>query len=346
MKKMLVIVSLITISVFAQFVPPVGFYRGTWHNNTFGTSDSAFMTINADGGSSMLEIILDLNGNVFGGSDPAPVTMTGPYDANGFSVSGNSPTYGDLFITGYSDGTITGRLPNVPNPNIDSTTLAGTFNADTVALTYLIYNGGSVYANGVINMVKDTTVVVPVELISFSASIIDNYVELKWVTATEVNNAGFDIERKNAMNEKWKVIHFVKGFGTSTEIRNYSFVDKEVTPGKYSYRLKQVDYEGSYEYSNVVEANIKLPAKYELLQNYPNPFNPSTTIQFNLPKESFTKLEIFNVVGEKVETLVSEPLSVGIYKYKWDAGGYSSGVYFYRITTGNFVQTKKLLLTK
>jgi hypothetical protein len=346
MKKMLVIVSLISISVFAQFKPPEGFWRGTWFNNTFGTTDSAFMTSSVDESSNTLEIILDLDGNVFGGSDPDPVTMTGPYDENGFSVSGNSPTYGDIFITGSSDGTITGRLPNVPNPNIDSTTLAGTFNADTVALTYLIYFGGSVFANGVINMVRDTTVVVPVELFSFSASIIDNYVELTWVTATEINNAGFDIERKDALNKKWEVIHFVEGFGTSTEMRNYSFVDKEVYPGKYSYRLKQVDYNGSYEYSNVVEVNINLPAKYELLQNYPNPFNPSTTIQFTLPEESFTKLEIFNVVGEKIETLVSETLSAGIHKYEWNAENLVSGVYFYRLTSDNFVQIKKLVLMK
>jgi Secretion system C-terminal sorting domain len=92
--------------------------------------------------------------------------------------------------------------------------------------------------------------------------------------------------------------------------------------------------------------NKTLPKEFSLYQNYPNPFNPSTTIQFALPKESFTKLEIFNALGQKVSTLVSESLSPGIYKYKWDAGGYSSGVYFYRITTGNFVQTKKLLLTK
>ena len=89
-----------------------------------------------------------------------------------------------------------------------------------------------------------------------------------------------------------------------------------------------------------------LPKEFNLYQNYPNPFNPSTTIQFALPKESFTKLEIFNILGEKVITLVSEMLSPGAYKYKWDAGRYSSGVYFYRITAGNFIQTKKLLLMK
>ncbi len=89
-----------------------------------------------------------------------------------------------------------------------------------------------------------------------------------------------------------------------------------------------------------------LPKEFDLYQNYPNPFNPSTTIQFALPKESFTKLEIFNSLGEKVFTLISEMLSPGVYKYRWDAGKYSSGVYFYRITAGNFVQTKKLLLIK
>ena len=89
-----------------------------------------------------------------------------------------------------------------------------------------------------------------------------------------------------------------------------------------------------------------IPKEFKLYQNYPNPFNPSTTIQFALPKESFTRLEIFNVLGEKVKTLVSEMLSPGVYKYKWDAGRYSSGVYFYCINTDNFIQTKKLLLLK
>jgi hypothetical protein len=144
-------------SVFAQFNPDdfEGFWRGTWFNNTFGSTDSSFLSATFDRGAGTLEAILDLEGNVFGGSDPDPVTLTGTYSSNGFSATGNSPTYGDMILSGDGSGNMMGRMPNVPNPGIDSTTLSGTFNSTNIDLTYIVYFTGGGTADGVINMVKD-----------------------------------------------------------------------------------------------------------------------------------------------------------------------------------------------
>jgi hypothetical protein len=160
-----------------------------------------------------------------------------------------------MSLSGDGSGNMTGRMPDVPNPGIDSTTLSGTFNATNTDLTYIVYFTGGGTANGVINLVKDPT----------------------------------------------------------------SGVEKE---------------------SEIV------PDRFTLSQNYPNPFNPSTTIQFAIPEQSFVKLEIFNTLGEKVDILLSEELTVGTYKYNWNAFNLASGIYYYSLTANNFRQTKKLILLK
>jgi hypothetical protein len=155
-------VALIAFSgiLYAQFDPTdfEGFWRGTWFNNTFMSTDSAFLSVTIDQGASALEAVLDLDGNVFGGNDPDPVTLFGTYDNNGFSAMGNSSTYGDIFLSGDAAGNITGRMPNVPNPAIDSTTLSGTYTETNIDLTYIVYfTGGGGTADGIINLVKDPT---------------------------------------------------------------------------------------------------------------------------------------------------------------------------------------------
>ena len=135
-----------------------GSWRGTWFNNTFGSTDSAFLSVSIDQGASTLEAVLDLDGNVFGGSDPDPVTLTGMYDNNGFSATGTSSTYGDIFLSGDANNNMNGRMPDVPNPGIDSTTLAGMYNETNIDLAYIVYFvGGGSTADGVINLVKDPT---------------------------------------------------------------------------------------------------------------------------------------------------------------------------------------------
>ena len=190
---------------------------------------------------------------------------------------------------------------------------------------------------------------IPVELTSFTACIIYGKIRLDWTTATELNNSGFEIERRNIKEEKtndWKKIGFVNGQGTSTEIHNYNFVDDNPEAGKSYYRLKQIDFDGTYTYSNIAEVDFSLPVQFSLEQNFPNPFNPVTSIKYAISDKQFVQLKIFDAIGNEVATLVNRELSAGNYEIVFDASGLSSGVYFYKISAGNFVETKKMMLLK
>ena len=233
-----------------------GDWKGMWLNQTFSTTDSAFLNIDVNTSTNSLTMILDLDGSVFGGSDPDPATMTGNYDQNGFSVTGNSPTYGDMYFSGDAAGSITGRLPNVPNPSIDSTTLTGIYTTSLISLSYIVYfTGGSGTANGIINLNKDTT-------------------------------------------------------------------------------------------ATGVEQISESPTEFQLYQNYPNPFNPTTNIEFRTSNFGFVSLKIYDVLGNEITTLVTEDLNPGRYSVKWNASNYSSGVYFYKISTNSFTQVRKMVLIK
>jgi hypothetical protein len=187
---------------------------------------------------------------------------------------------------------------------------------------------------------------VPVELTSFSASITNNLVNLSWTTSTETNNRGFEIER-SIDRTNWNVIGFKEGKGTSTESHYYSFSDQltNVNSSKLFYRLKQIDFSGSFEYSNIVEAAIA-PSMFSLSQNYPNPFNPSTTISYQLPANSFVTLKVYDILGKEVATLINEQKTAGKYSVAFDTPNLGSGVYFYTLRAGNYVQSKKMILAK
>jgi photosystem II stability/assembly factor-like uncharacterized protein len=194
--------------------------------------------------------------------------------------------------------------------------------------------------------------IIPVELTSFTASVIGNAVELNWSTASEINNQGFEIEKQVLSSEyvagRWERIGFVEGNGTTPETNYYSFTDIDVSSGKYFYRLKQLDYDGSYEYSEILEVKVgNTPEQFALEQNYPNPFNPSTIIIYHLPSENKVSLKLYNALGKEIATLVNETKKAGVHQVEFkNTSELSSGVYFYTINAGTFTDTKKLILIK
>ncbi len=204
-----------------------------------------------------------------------------------------------------------------------------------------------------------TAAPLPVELTSFTALASGKNVELNWATATEVNNYGFQIERasnlrgqktQNGNNdlEGYQTLGFVQGHGNSNSPRNYSFTDKNVAFGKYSYRLKQIDTDGKFEYSDVVEVKAgEIPNGFTLKQNYPNPFNPATNIVFAVDKTSPVKLTVYNMLGSKVTELFNGQAEGGqVYNIAFDASKLSGGVYFYKLTSVSNTITKKMILLK
>ena len=193
------------------------------------------------------------------------------------------------------------------------------------------------------------TVAVPVELTSFSGYAANAKVFLNWSTATETNNSGFEIERKSS--NQWERIGFVPGSGTTTELRSYSYIDENVLAGKYSYRLRQIDFNGAFEYSDVVEIEVNTPNKYSLEQNYPNPFNPVTTISYSIKEKGLVTLKVFDILGKEVATLVNEDQIAGTYKITFEihsveVRNLASGIYFYTLKAADFVSTKKMILLK
>ena len=207
--------------------------------------------------------------------------------------------------------------------------------------------------------------VVPVELKSFTASVLEyeKAIQLNWTTATETNNSGFEINRKKlearSQELEWEKIGFVPGFGTTTEPKSYSFIDDlSLTPNlthTLRYRLKQIDFDGSFEYSNEIEVEVDFtPKEFVLYQNYPNPFNPTTTIKYEIPSvtlrqaqsDIMVSLKVYDVIGNEVATLINEEKQAGIYEVEFDASSLSSGMYLYKIQAGTFVQTKKMILVK
>jgi hypothetical protein len=238
--------------------------------------------------------------------------------------------------------------------------------------------------NVVVNNFQTTTLnvklipnFIPVELISFTAEFVNNEVKLSWQTATETNNSGFEVQRlqdyKIEKLQEWDAVAFVPGFGTTTEPKSYSFIDDlSLTPNltlTLRYRLKQIDFDGSFVYSNISEVEVDAPMEFSLEQNFPNPFNPSTKIKFTVPsvianpdgigmkQSQLVTLKVYDILGNEIATLINEEKPAGIYEVEFNSSsgisnlpagrqGLMSGVYFYKLQAGNFIQTKKMVLMK
>lgn len=185
----------------------------------------------------------------------------------------------------------------------------------------------------------------PVELTSFTAVSQNQQVTLNWSTATELNNNGFEVQRSNS-NSDFVSVAFIQGLGTTTNQQNYSYIDKNLSAGVYIYRLKQIDYNGQFDYSNSIEVDVVSLDNYSLLQNYPNPFNPTTKIGYILKDRTNVKVVVMNSLGEEIAVLVNELQDQGLHQLDFNASNLSSGIYFYSIQTSQFSETKKMLLMK
>jgi photosystem II stability/assembly factor-like uncharacterized protein len=294
---------------------------------------------------------------VFDGTGAVSVTTDGgnnwsttifPYALNDI----NFPTA----TTGYSVGDNGEILKSTTSGNSWESQSSGT-SSNLLSVYFPSENTGYTVGEGGIILKTTTGGVTPVELTNFSAALKEDEVTLKWQTATETNNRGFEIDRlKDSRIERlknWEKIGFVQGFGTTAEKHDYSFSDKNISSGEYNYRLKQIDFDGSCHYSNVVSIFYnQLPTGYALEQNYPNPFNPATTIKYSLPFDSNVKIVVYNSLGSEVKVLTKGSQLAGNHEVIFDASGLASGVYFYSLTAQpdngqkSFKQIKKALLLK
>lgn len=251
----------------------------------------------------------------------------------------------DVWVNGSLIADDIGKALLPGDSNIDSYMFYGESSTGNVANIFL----DDIYYT---NAISDT--VLPVELSSFTAKVLKSGgVKLDWRTETEVNNYGFEILRgvypakSGTQNDKWEKIGFVAGNGNSNSPKDYTFTDNLTLTRTLYYRLKQIDTDGQFEYSKVIEVDAGIiPAEIVLEQNYPNPFNPSTTIRFNLTHSGDVRLSIYNLLGEQIMQLVNGFLEAGIHTVNFNASDLNSGVYLYKFETNGIIQSRKMILAK
>ncbi len=303
-----------------------------------------------------------------GETELPPMPPTGVFDARLMLPDGTTSSPMDYRTgdAGYS-GTVEYDLSWQYSSGADALTLDIVIPEvpGTVEMTIVDGFGGAVFSQvveeGTTQVVVDNanlsalnlniayTAPIPVELTGFAANVAGESINLEWSTATETNNKGFEVERSED-GESFSKIAFVDGMGTTTEAQSYIFTDRNAVGGTYYYRLRQVDFDGTYAYSDVVEVEF-VPSEYSLQQNYPNPFNPSTTIKFALPVEAKVTVTLYNALGQRVNEIVSNNFTAGVQTVNFNASELASGMYIYQISAqgvdgSNFVDTKKMMLMK
>jgi len=298
-----------------------------YYNNLVGTLNSATVGIENNNGTDGLQIVFDAN-----------------YLVNNLAVLIAADP--DWLALNHFQGT----LYNGNSAEIIMDVNTNDLELGDYSMDIVITTNDPTHPEIIIPVTLTVTDVVPVELVSFTAENVLNDVILKWQTATENNNRGFEVERSQKSGVRsqndWARIYFIEGKGTTTEKTDYTYKDKITQPGNYIYRLKQIDFDGTVSYSSEIELEVNGPKDFTLFQNYPNPFNPLTTIKYALPLDSKVKLSIYNTVGQLVETLIDEQMEKGYHEIKFDASNYASGVYLFRLEAQNYSSTKKLLLLK
>jgi hypothetical protein len=303
----------------------------------------------------------DLGAGEIGGLVLAPGLYkwgTGVTLANDVTLNGNSSAVWIFQVAGalnISDGTKVFLTGGAQSSNIfwqvagqvtlgTSSVMKGIIlSRKAIVMKYGAIMDGRVFAQTTV--VLDTDKSLQVELVSFTATANSSGSHLDWSTSKEANNYGFDIERRQTGS--WEKLAFVPGAGSSTSPKYYSYTDNNLSPGQYSYRIKQVNSNGTFSYHGSAEVDIvSSPQAFTLTQNYPNPFNPTTKIEYSLQKAGMVSLKVYNVLGDEVVTLVNGPREAGSHAVPFNAQDLASGVYFYRLQVGTFVSTKKLILMK
>jgi len=246
-------------------------------------------------------------------------------------------------LSSFSNGYIAGQIAFIANSlqcSLDSAKYSArsTGSNDGVFDTYSGF--------GTIMIERALADALPVELAFFAGILNGNNVELRWRTATELNNYGFDIERATE-NSDWLALGFVEGHGNSNSPKEYNFSDSNIgISDRYYYRLKQIDNDGTFEYSNAITVGVDVPDKFFLSQNYPNPFNPETRINFTVAEQRNVSLRVYNMLGEMAQELLNEVKPPGSYSVTFNASNLPSGIYIYRIQTESFATTKKMTFLK
>ena len=352
---------LATIDPLTGICTDIGPMGGQFSSLTFNSTTGVMYAIGGNGSGAISERLYSVNLTT-----GATTFLAGPFSvgADGEVIAYN---YDDGFIYHWS-GNATANMEK-----INSTTFAATpvvqsgtahieifgavyIGSGVFAVTDIASRALSITSAGVVSEVATglpddirglgfIDPLLPVELSSFTSAVNGRNVTLNWITSEEINNSGFDIERKQSGS--WTKLGSISGNGTSVLSHEYSFTDRNLASGNYQYRLKQIDFNGNFEYFNLNnEVNVGIPAKFELSQNYPNPFNPSTQINFDIPTDSKVNIKLFDMSGKEVITLVNEFKTSGYYTVNFNAAGLSSGVYFYSIAADNFSATKKMMLVK
>ncbi len=217
-----------------------------------------------------------------------------------------------------------------------------------VATSIDIVGRESNFSNMIDTLLNSST---PVELFSFVSTVQNSDVILDWYTASETNSYGFEVQRSERNADDLKTISFVQGHGSTTVPKHYRYIDQHVAAGQYFYRLKQIDFDGTFEFSDTLEVNVGVNRQFSLSQNHPNPFNSATTISFHLPEAGEVELIVYNISGQEVIHLVDGYLASGSHKVEWDGKNsegqaVSTGIYYYKLNTPTASQLRRMVLVR